>query len=894
LTKPAQTTSIRHRLPVTHRRFSVCARLTALAAVCMFALGVAPISSASAAFVWGDAHQLDLGQTITDMSCPTATQCTVVGDSNDETTFDPQTAGTVNAFPIASNGKYRGISCPSVTQCTAVGGGAEVTFNPTNAPSAPMHATVDTGAGVNLVSVSCPTADQCVAVDGSSGDAVSFNPTTGTARAPAHVDVGHGHLTSVTCLPTIGCVAVDTAGYEATFNPTTGEASTPQSVGLGGAFIPSLSDVTCQVLPSAAVQCSASASNGSVTTFDPSAASPPVPQFLSAAGLSGMACPTASLCLTALAHTGLVSFSPQAGGHPPLTALGVLGQGPIVCVSANQCTTSNGVGATTFDPTNPASITNVSFAPAVTGISCASAAGCRFGDLGGNLMLAVPSSLGPSPTAVTGSSILAISCPTSLRCTAAQANGQVRTFAFADGTTTGTSTFVTGSAEVTAIDCPTITVCALGESNGSTRTFNSQTLSMSTVSSVLDLNQAIRSVSCADGTHCVAVDAGGAETSYNPQSLNSPHAPLTVDPGNALVAVSCPSDTQCTAVDGIGQQVTFNPLTPPGASPVSIDPGNALAAISCPKTTECVAVDNAGESLAGNPQDTATPWDIEQIPGTSALTGISCVSDDECSAIDSGGEYSVGVAVPVSSTVPTVSGAAVVGQSLTETHAAWTGTPTAYAYRWEDCDANGLHCAPIANATSPSYTVAAGDAGETIRVIETASNAGGSSAPATSDATAVVPVPSTPPTTPPTTTPAPPVAKQRPPDAALVTAGLRKVLAPTGARASIKALLKAGGYTFVFDAPSAGRLALDWYQLPKGARLSKADAARTKPKPVLVASVSVKIHKAGKIKVKIKLSRAGRTKLRLTGKRLKLTAQSSFTPSGAKQTTARRTFTVRR
>ncbi len=893
MTKPAQTTSIRQRLPVTHRRFSVCARLTALAVVCMFALGVAPISSASAAFVWGDAHQLDLGQTITDMSCPTDTQCTVVGDSNDATTFDPQTAGTVNAFPIASSGEFRGISCPSMSQCTAVGGGTEVTFNPipANPPNTPMHATVD--AGADLTSVSCPTANQCVAVDGSSGDEVTFNPISPTAPTSVQVD-GHGALTSVSCLPTTEtCVAVDTAGYEATFNSTTGVATT-QQVGLTGAFIPSLRDVTCQVLASTAIQCSASASNGSVTTFDPNAMSLPNRQFLSSAENTGMACPTASLCVTALAHTGLVSFSPQAGGHPPLTTLGVLGQGPIVCVSATQCTTSNGVGATTFDPADPATTTDVSFVPAVTGISCPSATACWFGDLGGNFLLARPGALGPSLTAVTGGSILGISCPTSLRCTAAQANGQLRTFALGAGTTTGTSTFVTGSAEVTAIDCPTITVCALGQSDGSTKTFNSQTLSLSNGSSILDLNQPIRSISCADATHCVAVDAAGAETSFNPQSLNSPHAPSAVDPGNALVAVSCPSDTQCTAVDGIGQQVTFNPLTPTGASPVSIDPGNALAAISCPETTECVAVDNAGESLAGNPQDTATPWDIQPIPGTSALTGISCTSDDECSAIDSGGEYSVGVAVPVSSTAPTVSGAAVVGQALTETHAAWTGTPTAYAYRWEDCDANGLNCAPIANATSPSYTVAAGDAGDTIRVIETASNAGGSGAPATSDPTAVVPAPSTPPTTTPTPTPTPPVVKQRPPDAALVTAALRKVLAPTGARARIKALLKAGGYSFAFDAPSAGRLALDWYQLPKGARLSTADAARTKPKPVLVASVRVKIHRAGKINVKIKLSRAGRTKLRLTGKRLKLTAQSRFTPTGAKQTTARRTFSVRR
>src|ERR1700735_2375851 len=110
-TKPAQTTSIRHP-PLTARRLpQVWIRLTMILALFVVALAVAPISPASAAFAWGDSHQLDFGQSINSMSCPTATQCTVVDGTNDETTFNPQTTATVSAVPIASSGGYGGVSC---------------------------------------------------------------------------------------------------------------------------------------------------------------------------------------------------------------------------------------------------------------------------------------------------------------------------------------------------------------------------------------------------------------------------------------------------------------------------------------------------------------------------------------------------------------------------------------------------------------------------------------------------------------------------------------------------------------------------------------------------------------------------------------------------------------
>ena len=96
---------------------------------------------------------------------------------------------------------------------------------------------------------------------------------------------------------------------------------------------------------------------------------------------------------------------------------------------------------------------------------------------------------------------------------------------------------------------------------------------------------------------------------------------------------------------------------------------------------------------------------------------------------------------PVNSSPPSISGTAVRGGTLTAAHGAWTNNPTAYNIQWEDCDLAGNTCSKISGATSQTYMLTGADVGHTIRVEEIASNAGGSSTPATSKPTGVVEVP---------------------------------------------------------------------------------------------------------------------------------------------------------
>ena len=98
----------------------------------------------------------------------------------------------------------------------------------------------------------------------------------------------------------------------------------------------------------------------------------------------------------------------------------------------------------------------------------------------------------------------------------------------------------------------------------------------------------------------------------------------------------------------------------------------------------------------------------------------------------------VPTASPEEPQLPTIAGTPTEGQTLSETHGAWTNGPTSYSYQWQRCDSAGNNCQPIAGATPQSYSQTVADVRSAIRVQEVASNSEGSGSPATSAATAVV------------------------------------------------------------------------------------------------------------------------------------------------------------
>ena len=94
-------------------------------------------------------------------------------------------------------------------------------------------------------------------------------------------------------------------------------------------------------------------------------------------------------------------------------------------------------------------------------------------------------------------------------------------------------------------------------------------------------------------------------------------------------------------------------------------------------------------------------------------------------------------APPANTAPPTISGTPTVGQTLTAENGTWTNNPTSFTYQWRRCNAGGNNCANVANGTLKTYTLVGADAGSTMRVRVTATNADGS-ATAESAQTAVV------------------------------------------------------------------------------------------------------------------------------------------------------------
>ncbi len=92
---------------------------------------------------------------------------------------------------------------------------------------------------------------------------------------------------------------------------------------------------------------------------------------------------------------------------------------------------------------------------------------------------------------------------------------------------------------------------------------------------------------------------------------------------------------------------------------------------------------------------------------------------------------------PVNRVLPSITGTAAVGQTLTASTGSWINQPTGYTYTWRRCDAAAAICTSISGATSSTYVLTAADGGFTIRVVVTARNARGSR-PATSFATQIV------------------------------------------------------------------------------------------------------------------------------------------------------------
>ena len=147
----------------------------------------------------------------------------------------------------------------------------------------------------------------------------------------------------------------------------------------------------------------------------------------------------------------------------------------------------------------------------------------------------------------------------------------------------------------------------------------------------------------------------------------------------------------------------------------------------------------SGGSCADIPGATGTTLVLTHADAGSAIRVLVTATNagGSASASSAATETVIPAGPPANVSPPTISGTVQDGQLLSATTGSWSGSPTSYAYAWQRCDASGSGCAPLSGADEATYELDEDDIGSTMRVLVTATNAGGS-AGAVSAATAPV------------------------------------------------------------------------------------------------------------------------------------------------------------
>jgi GH25 family lysozyme M1 (1,4-beta-N-acetylmuramidase) len=117
--------------------------------------------------------------------------------------------------------------------------------------------------------------------------------------------------------------------------------------------------------------------------------------------------------------------------------------------------------------------------------------------------------------------------------------------------------------------------------------------------------------------------------------------------------------------------------------------------------TDCVSVPGFAHCSDGDRMNGASPASVAIAPYASGL--------------------------PVLSTPPIIVGPPEAGQLLAAQPGTWQGgKPLTFSYQWEQCDAAGAHCVPIAGATGEKYRPVTADVGHSLKVVAAATSAAGS------------------------------------------------------------------------------------------------------------------------------------------------------------------------
>jgi len=224
----------------------------------------------------------------------------------------------------------------------------------------------------------------------------------------------------------------------------------------------------------------------------------------------------------------------------------------------------------------------------------------------------------------------------------------------------------------------------------------------------------------------VAVTASNAMSAWN-TAVSEPTATL-----GGVPAGTPPANTAIPAISGtaqVGQTLTATNGAWDGDAPITY--AHQWLRCAAPDIASCTPIPGA----------TGTTYlAVSADSGTTLRVTVTATNETGQATATSDPTAPVGAASPpVSTAPPTIAGTARSGSTLTASNGAWSGSePIAYTYQWRRCTTRReSSCTPIDGATQQSYTAAAADVGQRLRVSVTASNPAGQ-ATAGSASTAIV------------------------------------------------------------------------------------------------------------------------------------------------------------
>lgn len=341
---------------------------------------------------------------------------------------------------------------------------------------------------------------------------------------------------------------------------------------------------------------------------------------------TGVACPSASLCVAVGGERLMTSTSPALGAVTWVgsTLHGAESMNAISCPSVSLCVATDGNGSI-LSSTDPAA-----------GASSWHRA-----------------QIEPAPSDPAEQMLFGISCPSVSLCVATDFDGRVLTSTDPSGGASAWKTItIDTSARFGGMYCPSVSLCITSDPYGILAVSTDPTGGSSAwkVFSITG-GRSILGMSCPSASLCVATDSGGVvESSTDPAGGPGDWKAVSVAGGveHALDSISCPTTTLCVAggVDG-DVAVTTDPTGPATAwHRFAVDPGNALG-VDCPAAGMCIGLDQSGHALGTqNPTDGASAWttpvplDPPLVCGTECLPPnqqVSCPSASLCAMADAYG-----------------------------------------------------------------------------------------------------------------------------------------------------------------------------------------------------------------------------------------------------------------